>query len=331
LKNSTSIPRSIRLARLQHLLHKHPQGLTSHELAQLSGVCVRTIQRDLLDLQSDLSVPITQNGNRYGILGSYTLPPVFFSLYEAMAIFLVSRLALRQTDENNPHIQQALIKVSDVLPSPVAERMKAGIETIAGKQVNPDFIKIFESVAIAWITQRQLKIEYLSLGSDEVKEWVLDPYFIEMTGIGYSMYVIGQAVRTGKEGIITFKLDRTKSAEVLDTSFEIPPGLDFGKLLSSSWGIMWGEDTGLKLRFSSRVTRRVKECVWHPSQVIEDLPDGGCLMTLRVGSVLEVTPWIRSWGPDVEVLEPWELRKEFSKYAQRLAQIYGVAQEVENA
>jgi predicted DNA-binding transcriptional regulator YafY len=108
LKHGTSIPRSIRLAQLQHLLHKNPKGLTSHELARLCGVCVRTIQRDLLDLQTDLNVPITQNGNRYGILGSYTLPPVFFSLYEAMALFLASRLALRQTDENNPHMQQAL-------------------------------------------------------------------------------------------------------------------------------------------------------------------------------------------------------------------------------
>jgi predicted DNA-binding transcriptional regulator YafY len=322
LKNSTSIPRSIRLARLQHLLHKHPQGLTSHELAKLSGVCVRTIQRDLLDLQSDLSVPITQNGNRYGILVSYTLPPIFFSLYEAMAIFLVSRLALRQTDENNPHIQQALIKVSDVLPSPVAERLKAGIETIAGKQVNHDFIKTFESVAIAWITQRQLKIEYLSLCSDKVKEWVLDPYFVEITGIGYSIYVIGQAVRMGKEGIITFKLDRIKSAEILETNFEIPPGLDFEKLLSSSWGIVWGEDTELKLRFSSRVTRRVKECVWHPSQVIDDQPDGGCTMTLQVSSTLEITPWIRSWGPDIEVLEPLGLRQELAQQIAELADIY---------
>lgn len=322
MKNSTSIPRSIRLARLQHLLHRNPKGLTSNELARLCGVCVRTIQRDLLDLQSHLSVPITQNGNRYGIIESYTLPPIFFSLYEAMALFLVSRLALRQTDENNPHMQQALIKISDVLPSPVAERLKAGIETIAGKQVNPDFIKIFESVAIAWITQRQLKIEYLSLGSGEVKEWVLDPYFVEMTGIGYSIYVIGQAVRTGKKGIITFKLDRIKSVRVLATNFEIPSGLDFEKLLSSSWGIMWGEDTELKLRFSSRVTRRVKECVWHPSQVIEDLPDGGCLMTLRVGSSLEVTPWIRSWGPDVEVLEPLGLRRELAQQAAELAATY---------
>ena len=322
LKNSTSIPRSIRLARLQHLLHKHPQGLTSHELAQLSNVCVRTIQRDLLDLQSDLSVPITQDGNRYGILGGYTLPPIFFSLYEAMALFLASRLILRQTDEYNPYVQQALFKLSDVLPSPVSERVKAGIKMISMKKSNPVFLAIFESVAVAWTTQRQLCLEYLSLGSEKIKEWIVDPYFVEMTGIGYSIYVIGHGVREGKKGIMTFKLDRIQSAHVLDSSFEIPPELDLESLLASSWGVMWGDDTQIKLRFSPRVTRRVKESIWHPSQLIEDQPDGGCVMTLLVGSTLEVTPWIRSWGPDVEVLEPEALREEFRQYAIDLNEIY---------
>jgi predicted DNA-binding transcriptional regulator YafY len=151
LKHGTSIARSIRLAQLQHFLHRNPKGLTSQELARICGVCVRTIQRDLLDLQTDLDVPITQNGDRYAILGSYTLPPIFLSLYEAMALFLASRLLLRQTDENNPHVQQALAKISATVPSPLAEHLKLGVETIAQKKANPGFVKIFEAVAIAWI------------------------------------------------------------------------------------------------------------------------------------------------------------------------------------
>ena len=260
------------------------------------------------------------------------VPPIFFSLYEAMALFLTARLALRQTDENNPHMQQALAKISAVLPSPLSERLESGIEAITWKMTDSEFIKTFESVAIAWITQRQMKIRYLSLSSDQTKEWLLEPYFVEMTGVGYSTYVIGHAVREGKEGVITFKLDRITSAEVLETSFEIPASFDMLKLLSSSWSIIWGEETKIKLKLSPNVTRRVKESVWHTTQIIEDLPDGGCLFTVRVGSTLDMTPWIRSWGPDVEVLEPQELREEFSEYARRLAQIYGVdGQEIEHA
>jgi proteasome accessory factor B len=143
-----------------------------------------------------------------------------------------------------------------------------------------------------------------------------------MSGVGYSTYVIGQASREGRIGIITFKLDRIKKAELLEGSFEIPTGLKLGNLLGSSWGVMWGEETEVKLRFSPKVTRRVKESVWHPSQVVEDLPDGGCLLTVRVGSTLEMTPWIRGWGPDVEVLAPQSLREEFRGWARQLQEIY---------
>jgi len=219
-------------------------------------------------------------------------------------------------------MQQALLKVSDVLPSPVAERLKSGIEAISAKKPNPEFLEIFEAVAIAWITQRQMKMEYLSLESETAKEWVVDPYFVEMTGIGYSMYVIGHAIRAGKEGLITFKLDRIKGVEVLETTFEVPAELEIEKLLASSWGVMWGDETCIKLRFSPRVTRRVRESIWHPSQSIEDLPDGGCIMTLQVGSTLEITPWIRGWGPDVEVLEPEQFRNEFKSWTQQLGVIY---------
>jgi len=322
MESDQSLVRAVRLARIPHYLHCHPQGLTAKELAGLCGVSARTIQRDINSLQHDLKIPVTQENNRYGILGDYILPPVAFSLYEAVALFLASRLALRQTDENNPYMHQALVKVSDVLPSPVAEHLKSGIEIIAAKKSNPHFLKVFESVAVAWITQRQLRIEYLSLGSQTTKEWVLDPYFVEMTGIGYSIYVIGQAVREGKEGITTFKLDRIKKAELTANSFEIPPDMDIEKQLAFSWGVVWGEDIDIELKFSPNVTRRVKESIWHPSQIITDLPDGSCLLKLRIGSLMEITPWIRSWGPDVEVMEPQTLRDEFKRWAEQAHTMY---------
>lgn len=71
---------------------------------------------------------------------------------------------------------------------------------------------------------------------------------MEMTGVGYSSYVIGHAKREGKEGIITFKL--------------------------------------------------------------------------KIGSLMEITPWIRGWGPDVEVISPLEFRKDFRSWADQLHNMY---------
>jgi len=322
VQGDSKLVRSIRLAQIQHLLYKNPRGLTTRELANLCGVCVRTIQRDLRSLEAELKIPLAQEGDYYSILEGYILPPISLSLFEAVALFLASRLSLRQTDENNPHVQSALAKIAKLLPSPLAEQTSRSIDVITSKVSNPSFVQIFEQVAIAWVTQRQMRIRYRSLHSDEAKDWLLEPYFVDMTGVGYSTYVIGHAARQGKEGIITFKLDRIESAEVLDGNFEIPPDLDLVNLLGSSWGIFWGEETDVKLRFTANVARRVKEATWHPSQVIEDLADGGCLFKVRVSSTLEMTPWIRSWGPDVEVLEPEDLRQRFKQWIHELARIY---------
>lgn len=321
MKAGQSLNRSTRLAQLQHLLHKNPNGLTTRELARLCGVCIRTIQRDMLTLH-DLDVPLAQKGDRFSLVGGYILPPVSFSMYEAMAIFLATRLVLRQIDEDNPHITAALTKLASVLPSSLAERLKETIQSLERKPLNPEYIRVFEQIAIAWSTQRRMKILYQSLQSKEAREWSLEPYFIDMTGVGYSAYVIGHATREGKDGIITFKLDRVKQAELLEESFEIPEGLSLESLLGSAWGVVWGEETEIKLKFSPHVTRRVKESIWHPSQTIEDFADGGCILTVHVGSTMEITPWIRGWGPDVQVLAPEPLRSEFRSWAGQLYEMY---------
>jgi len=322
VERGDKLARTVRLLQIQRLLFEEPLGLTTRQLAELCGVSQRTIQRDLLALH-DMQVPVAQKGDRYSILQSYILPPITFSLYEALALFLASRLILRQTDESNPHIQSALSKLATALPAALGHKLLLSVEAIAAKAPDSHYVSIFEQIAIAWATQRRLRVLYHSLRQSEAKMWLLDPYFVEMTGVGYSAYVIGYAKGEEREGLTTFKLDRIRDVELLDETFDIPPHLDIQRLLSSSWGIIWDETTTeVKLRFSSQVTRRVKESIWHPSQKVEDLPDGGCIMTLQVANVLEMVPWIRGWGPDVEVLAPEELRAQFRVWSEHLHNIY---------
>jgi len=229
---------------------------------------------------------------------------------------------LHQTDDNNPHVRAALIKLISLLPKSAAVQLRKGVNASKNKPVDLDEVNIFEKTAIAWVTQKRVKIIYHSLKSGDEKEWILNPYFIEMTGVGFSTYVIGYAESGEEKLIYPFKLNRIKEITVLDEDFEIPADLSLEKLLGSSWGIIWGEDTEVKLKFAPGVTRRVKESNWHPSQRIESLPDGGCIMTMQVGSTLEMTPWIRGWGPDVEVISPEGLRQEFVEWAKQWHKMY---------
>ncbi len=224
----------------------------------------------MLSLQNDLGVPLTQNGDRYGIVDTYVLPPVFFTLCEVMALALAARLVYRQTDESNPHVESALLKLANMLPLNLGEHLKLSAAALRRKPFDPEYIRVFEQVAIAWCTRRQLKIQYQALQREDIREWLLAPYFVDMTSTGFSTYVIGQASSRGGSGIVTFKLNRIKEAEILETTYIIPEGMNLDRMLESSWGIMRGEEVEVKLRFSPEVTRRVKESVWHPSQKIDD-------------------------------------------------------------
>ncbi len=315
--------RLVRLTQIQHFLHKNKAGLTSKELAQLCDTTVRTIQRDLLVLQSDLHIPLTNKGHdRYGIMNEYVLPPVSYSLYEALGLFLAARLIIRQTDDSNPHIKSALIKLTSVMPKSLGINLRKSIANFGKRLMDIEELDVFEKIAIAWVTQKRMKIIYQSLSHDQDKEWLVNPYFIEMTGVGYSTYLIGYGESADRNGLTTFKLNRIKKVNILDEDFNIPDDFNIEKLLGSSWGVMWGDEIIVKLRFSANVARRVKETVWHQSQQIQDLPDGSCILILKVGSTLEITPWIRGWGSDVEVLEPAELRYQFKNWAKELGKMY---------
>ena len=322
-KQNDDESRLVRLTQIQHFLHKNKAGLTSKELAQLCDTTIRTIQRDLLFLQSDLHIPLTNKGHdRYGIMNEYVLPPVSYSLYEALALFLAARLIVRQTDDNNPHIKSALVKLTSSMPKSLGINLRKSIANFGKRLVDLDELDVFEKIAIAWVTQKRVKIIYKSLSRGEDKEWLVNPYFIEMTGIGYSTYLIGYGESADRNGITTFKFNRIKEVIILDEEFNIPEDFDIEKLLGSGWGVMWGESIEVKLKFSPDVTRRVKETTWHQSQQIQDLPDGSCILTLQVGSTLEMTPWIRGWGADVEVIEPAEFREQFKEWAKQLCAIY---------
>jgi predicted DNA-binding transcriptional regulator YafY len=80
------------------------------------------------------------------------------------------------------------------------------------------------------------------------------------------------------------------------------------------------------LRFSPKVTRRVQESVWHPSQTLEIGDDGGCRLRLRVAHPVEMKPFIRGWGPNCEVLAPDWLRAEIAAEMRQAAAVYGPAE-----
>jgi len=286
------------------------QGVAVAEIAELTGMTTRTVYRDIRALEEELAVPIFQAGRgRYGIEKKYFLPPLRLSLPEAVVLFLAARLIARWSDEYDQAVISAFTKLADLLPQPIARHVAATMLQVGRAGPNEPFTRNFATVAQGWADGRVVEFDYESSAGERRRARVR-PYFLEPDAAGRSVYLIGfdEAV----DAMRTLKVERMHDASLTADRYEIPKDFDPDRWLAHSWGI-WSSDTtatvDVRLRFDAGVAHRVRESVWHRSQQLSELPDGRVELTVTVAGIVEIRPWILSWGESVEVLEPAELRE----------------------
>lgn len=313
-----------RIEAIERDLTVHPNGMTTGELARRYQKDPATIYRDLTYLQS-VGTVLTKEKRRWRLDVRRSLHSVKLSSHELMALYLAARLLSRQSDEHNPHVVSALDKLADALRtrSPlIARHIAQAAAAVRERPARDPYVQVLEALTLAWAQGRKVRLRYRSYTTGEATERVFAPYFIEPSSIGYACYVIGFDELRG--AVRTLKVERIAEAQLSEERYEVPATLNPVHQLATAWGVWWSDDgeTEVTLRFAPRVVRRVKESIWHHSQRIEDLPDGSCLFTVRVGSTMEFKPWVRQWGADVEVLAPLTLRNELAEEARALAALY---------
>jgi predicted DNA-binding transcriptional regulator YafY len=168
-------------------------------------------------------------------------------------------------------------------------------------------------------------ISYCSPKDDTLHERTIAPYFLEPTASG--VYVIAHDEASGETR--TFKLERVQTAHLLPDPYIIPANFDPIAYLEHSWQIMTGDrPTEVILRFIPEAAVYVRERVWHASQALEAHPDGELTLRLCIAEPREMLPWIRSWGPQVEVIAPEWLRERVAEDLRRGAQIYDTESQI---
>jgi len=315
------------------LLYDTPGGFTVRELAERLGCSSRSIQRDLLDLESN-GVPLTTEGRRWRIMPdarNQRLPPITFNLQEARAIFLATRLFLRFADERDPDGISMLAKLAKTLATyPVlADQMLATVNELVNRPLRRAQAVLLQSITEAWAESKTVHISYRSQAQGGIRETDLDPYFLEASATGAATYVIGFSSEHGT--VRTFKIDRLESVEVTGRPFVPAEGArEFvAAQLAASWGgVVMGDDQyDVVLEFTAAVAERVRETNWHRTQRLSELEDGGVRLEMRLPSLIEFVPWVRSWGPEVVVIGPQELRARVAVSLTAAAARYAVDRE----
>jgi proteasome accessory factor B len=299
------------------------QGVPVAEIARLTNMNVRTVYRDLRALEDELAVPIFQAGRgRYGIERKFLLPPLHLTVPEAIVLFLAARLIARWSDESDQAVISAFTKIASELPQPIARHVTATMLAVEAQGPDERYRAIFNSVARGWAEGRVLDIVYDWGG--ETRKTRVRPYLLEPLATGRSIYLIGHDETAG--AMRTYKVERIRQAILTMDRYEIPDAFDPATYLAYSWGI-WSSDQAppveVRLRFDPVVADRVKETVWHRTQELSDLPGGAVEMAVQVAGIVEIRPWILSWGNQVEVLAPEDLREAVAAATRGAAERYG--------
>ena len=329
--------RTERFYRIDRLLHERRIVPLEVFLAELQ-VSRATFKRDLEYLRERLHAPIVWDretgGYRFAtdatVGPAYELPGLWFSASELYALLATQQL-LAEVEPGilAAHIAPlqarlaALLEAGGHAAQEVARRVR--IASIARRPVSPRW---FATVTRALMERRRLQIEAWNRTRDEVNARVVSPQRL----VHYRDNWYLDAWCHWRRALRSFALDTLRSANVLAQPAREVPHDALDMHFASAYGIFAGRPRHRAvLRFSPERARWVRHEIWHPQQVMHDLPDGGLRLTLPYADERELLMDILRHGHHVEVLAPASLRQSVAAEVQRMAACYTSADAASSA
>lgn len=279
-------------------------------LAHEWEVSRKTIQRDIEYMRDELNAPIEYDPLKHGYYyteENFKLPAIRIKQSDLFAICIAEKV-LRQY-ENTP-VYDNLVTVFDTLEKSMPDHVSVDPSWLHGRfsffaEAAPTMDHDIWQTAFEALRQtRSLQFQYCNPGWRKSYQRTVDPYHAvsfraEWYLIGYCHYM---------KSIRSFAVSRMAEAEILDRYFAPPTDFDFEEFSGSHFGIMFGKDEfPVAIRFDIDSAPYAKERQWHPSQEIEELPEGEIVLRFTVNHLFEVKRWVLSWGKGATVLEPPEL------------------------
>lgn len=305
------------------LLNASPHdGIGVKEIAQRLDCNRATAYRYLDEIKEEYPLIEVKRG-RYRLDPAHYLSNVRLRPDEALSIYLALRRFIRQTTDAPEFMISALKKVAPALRHPhlTDALIQSSNHLQAERPATEEYIGVWEILQQGWQENIVVRIYHQKARQNDVEMHEIEPYLFEPAVLSHGVYVIAWS-RTRK-GLRTFKIDRIHRASLTTERFEPPQDLNVDDLLKNAWGVWYGQELHkVELLFVPEVARRVKETIWHPSQYIEDRPDGSVYWSVEIAGLREVLSWVRGWGHEVVVLGPPEFRQQVADDMRAAAKLY---------
>lgn len=291
------------------------------KLARDLEVSSKTIQRDIEFMRYQLGLPIEYDQLHFGFV--YTEPVTSFPAIdvteaEIVALF-VAQKALQQyrgTAFEQP-LRTAFQKIGHGLRDKVTFQWSDFDAAIsfrsAGQSVSD--LETFETLSRAVLRSEELTFAYKKLRSSRAETRRVRPYHLGCVDNQWYLF----AFDLDREQLRTFALPRIQKPRRTGARFRRPADFSIARFLDSSFGVFHGHGRVLvRLRFQPFAAQLVRERVWHHSQKVRELRDGSLELQLQLGSLEEIERWILSWGDQVEVLAPPQLRRQLAEAGEKI-------------
>ncbi len=160
----------------------------------------------------------------------------------------------------------------------------------------------------------KVKITYNGRGKGDVTERIVHPY-----GFVYGLrhYLLAWC-ETRKE-LRSFSLPNIAEITLLDVPYRKDPEFDLQKYAERSFGVFQEEPYEVVWRFSAAVAEAAKEHHFHPTQVLEEQPDGSLIVRFTAGGWKELCWYVMTWEGEAEILEPPHLVKAYAEMVASLS------------
>lgn len=286
-------------------------------------VSKRTIQNDIATMETEYGIRLDENliSGRKRVYRyydtNYTLPE------------------FQMNDDDRYKIQAAVNVLEDYAGEPILDwartllmQIESGVfgsdsSSVVSFQSNPDLknISLFGDLLKAIINKKVLKLEYAPFGKDSYSERVF-PYFLKQFNDRW--YLIAQAVGYYTYG--HYALDRIERFEEIDMPYK-ESEVNFEEYFDDVIGVTVPErlePVDVVMRVSNNRFHYINTKPLHLSQRIVSKENNFTTIAINVKINRELISQILSFGSDIEVIAPANLRAEIKKIVSAMGYTYHV-------
>ncbi len=253
---------------------------------------------------------------------TWTLPAAIVTQGELLAFFLSVEIARRNMGGAfEVPLLSAVEKIARTLPEVVEvewEGLRAHCTFAAPSSASADespLMLLHEAIS----KRREVEFGYHTFSTGRRAVRTAQPYHLHNARGDWYLLAFDHA----RNEMRTFHAGRIESLRLGDKGFVRDPQFDSGAWNRQAFVTeISAQVKPIAIRFDEYQARYIRERVWHETQSIEDLPDGGAILHFQSSGISEIKRWVMQYGAHAQVLAPPELRRAVQEEAAAMREIY---------